>query len=52
MFGKAQEKFETIKDATFLEFIAALPPFAFVFFIGLYPAPILSMIANSIVGIL
>ncbi len=52
MFGKAQEKFASIKDASFREFVAAIPQFAFVFFIGLFPAPFMSMIANSIVGVL
>jgi len=51
MFGKAQDKYANLKDASFREFIAAIPQFAFVFFIGLYPMPILSMIANSVVGL-
>ena len=52
MFGKLKEKFIDIKDASFREIIAAVPLFGFVFFIGLYPMPILSMISNSVVGLL
>ncbi len=52
MFGVvADDHFKQLKDATFREFAAATPLLGFIFFIGLYPGPILTMITQTVTAL-
>ena len=44
MFGQANTKIKTFGDATFREFISATPLLGFIFFVGMFPQPILNML--------
>lgn len=52
MFGVvADDHFKQLKDATFREFAAATPLLGFIFYIGLYPGPILTVIDQTVTAL-
>jgi len=49
LFGTvADPHFKELRDASFREFFAATPLLGFIFFIGIFPMPLLNMIQHAI----
>ncbi len=48
IFGTPDPHYKGLKDANFREFVAAFPLLGFIFFVGIIPMPLLTLVAQTI----